>query len=204
MAAPKKKSGEKSKRKKSVPKKSAPTEISSPPPSGTADTRVDRFRQNLRCNLTAQELAQHAGRVAHIVSERDLKVEAAKAAVSHIKSQIKELDAELRRLSTEIRDKACYRDVDCERRYLYRMGTVVEVRLDTDEKIFERPMTVAERQLELPGAAKKGPSKKTATGWASPELSEHLQEKLDDPPESGPAPDADDEDPSDVDETAAE
>jgi len=64
-------------------------------------------------------------------------------------AQIEELEAEMHRLSLEVRDGGTYREVPCERRYIYRTGNVQEVRTDTGDVLSERAMTDRERQLEL-------------------------------------------------------
>jgi hypothetical protein len=116
--------------------------------SGEPNVKIERFARTLRVELTPEEVARRADRCAHVVAEREGKVEEAKTATAHIKARIKELDAELRSLSNEVRDKAKYTEVDCERRYNYRLGTIAVVRLDTNATVDERAMTGAERQLE--------------------------------------------------------
>lgn len=111
--------------------------------------RVESFQRQLRVALTEKELADRADRASHVLAEIDDKDAARKAAAKAAASQIEELEAELRRLSSEVRDKATYRLVDCERRYDYRAGSVSEERTDTREVLRMAPMTDAERQLEL-------------------------------------------------------
>ena len=110
--------------------------------------KIERLTRTLRVELSLGEVAKRADRCAHVVAEREGKAEEAKTATAHIKARIKELDAELRSLSNEVRDKAKYTEVDCERRYNYRLGTIAVVRLDTNATVDERPMTGPERQLE--------------------------------------------------------
>jgi hypothetical protein len=120
--------------------------------------KIERFNRTLRVELTADDVAKRADRCAHLVAERDKKAEEKKTATAHITTRIKEIEAEQRSLATEVRDKARYTEVDCERRYNYRLGKVTEVRLDTGVEISERAMTGAERQLEngLKGKPKNG------------------------------------------------
>jgi hypothetical protein len=112
------------------------------------DVKIERVTRKLRVELTTEEVAKRADRCAHLVAERSSKKEAQKSATAHANAEIKQLDAELSSLSNEVRDKAKYSDVDCERRYNYRLGRVEEVRLDTKAVVSERAMTGAERQLE--------------------------------------------------------
>jgi hypothetical protein len=114
-----------------------------------ANVKVERFTRSLRIALTTEEVAQRADRAAHVLVMRDQKEAERKAANTAAKSQIEELDAELRRISGEIRDKAKFDTVNCERRFMYRVGRIVEVRLDTKEEIHESAMTLEERQLEM-------------------------------------------------------
>lgn len=103
-----------------------------------------------RVRLTDEELierAQEQSRTLQLIEEleNDLKTK-----VQHAKAGIQEREADVKRLAVEIRDRATYRPVDCERIFDYRRGLVIEVRLDTGEQISERPMTYAEKQRELP------------------------------------------------------
>lgn len=111
--------------------------------------RVESFTRNCRVELTPKELAERADRAAHVLCVRDGKEADRKAANTAAKSQIEELEAELRKLSGEVRDKATYTAVECERRYDYKLGQVVEKRLDTSEVLYSHAMTDAERQMPL-------------------------------------------------------
>lgn len=93
------------------------------------------------------EKAQEQSRTLQLIEEleNDLKTK-----VQHAKAGIQEREADVKRLAVEIRDRATYRPVDCERVFDYRRGIVTEARLDTGEQISERPMTYAEKQRELP------------------------------------------------------
>ncbi len=117
-----------------------------PPP------KVEKFQRSLRVELKPDEIAASADRAAQLLAERDSKEEEQKAQAKHAKSVIESLDAELRRLSNEVRTKATYRDVSCERIFDLRTKTLVEKRSDTDEVLFERPLTDVEcqRELDLP------------------------------------------------------
>ena len=115
----------------------------------TPPIKVESFVRELRVQLKTEEIAERADRAAQLLAERDSKEEEQKAATKHAKSVIESMEAELRRLSNEVRTKATYGQVQCERRYDYRLGKISEVRKDTDEVIFERAMTDTERQREL-------------------------------------------------------
>jgi hypothetical protein len=110
---------------------------------------VETFSRQLKVELTEKEVAERADRAAHVLRLRDSKEDDRKAANTAAKSQIEELEAELRNLSSEVRDRATYRQVECERRYDYRLRQVVEKRLDTSIILHEHAMTEAEAQLPL-------------------------------------------------------
>ncbi len=118
---------------------------------GTPDVKIERFQRNLRVPLSQAEIAERAQRAAHLLGERDHKDEELKAASKQAKAQIAEVEAELRRVSGEIRDGATYKEVGCERRHNYRLGMIQEVRTDLDPQVViaERAMTDRERQLDL-------------------------------------------------------
>ncbi|MBA2724267.1 MAG: hypothetical protein H0U56_15545 [Methylibium sp.] len=111
--------------------------------------KVEKFSRSLRVVLKPEELASRADRAAHLLCQRDEKAEEVKASSSQLRAQIKELEAELRKVSNEVRDKATYQQVPCERRYNFRLGKVVEVRTDTGDELTERAMSDAERQLSI-------------------------------------------------------
>lgn len=120
--------------------------------SGADDNSIERkkYTDIQRVRLTDEELierAQEQSRTLQTIEEmeNDLKTKA-----QHAKAAIAEREADVKRLAVEIRDRATYRPVDCERIFDYRRGLVIEVRLDTGEQISERPMTYAEKQRELP------------------------------------------------------
>lgn len=112
--------------------------------------KIEPYSTNLKVALTAAEIADRADRAAQLLADRDAKEADVKAAQKHGKAMIEELDAEIRRLSSEVRNQSDYRSVDCERRYNYATSTVQDVRLDTGEVIAERGMSPNERQMELP------------------------------------------------------
>ena len=51
---------------------------------------------------------------------------------------------------SEVEKKATYKQVECERRYLYAEGMYREVRMDTGEVILERKLFEYEKQMDLP------------------------------------------------------
>lgn len=117
--------------------------------------KIEKYNANLKCDLTPKEVADRADRAANLLADRDSKEEEMKAHQKHAKGVIETIDAEVRSLSGEVRSRSTYRQVECERRYDWDAGTYREVRLDTGEVLFERPLNANERQMEFdpPGGA---------------------------------------------------
>lgn len=116
------------------------------------DVRTEPYTTTLRISLTPEEIADRADRAAGLIEDRDRKEEEQKAATKHAKSIIEAIDAEIRKLSNEVRTRSTYGPVECERRLCYKARTLVEIRLDTGEEISSRNLTLAELQRELPYA----------------------------------------------------
>jgi len=112
--------------------------------------KIERFQRPLRVELTDEEVADASLRAAEALSEHDGKTESLKAANEHAKAQIKDLAAEFRRLSNQVRERAITRPVECERTYDFESKKITDKRCDTGEILFERVMTEAESQVDLP------------------------------------------------------
>ncbi len=108
--------------------------------------KIDKFTTSLRVQLTPDEVADRADEAAHKLAERDEKEADMKAQQKHAKSEIDELEASFRRLSNEVRSRCTYKPIECERRFDYVAGKVIETRTDTGELINERAMREEERQ----------------------------------------------------------
>jgi len=116
----------------------------------TLDLKTEAFERTLPVRLADNEIADRADRAAHLLAKRDDCEASMKAAAAHAKAQIKEIEAELRKLSTEVRDKTTYRPVACTRFFHYPARRLVEKRDDTGTEIFERQLFESELQVELP------------------------------------------------------
>lgn len=114
------------------------------------DVKVEHYKSSLKVELTTEEIADRADRAAQLLQDRDQKEADMKAAAKHAKSIIEEIEAELRRLSNEVRTKSTYAPVECERHYDYGAKLYKEVRVDTDEVLCERGLTESEMQRDLP------------------------------------------------------
>lgn len=111
--------------------------------------KVEKFEQELKVVLTTAEVAERADRAAHLVATKSELENQAKEQAQHAKAEIAKVALEIGQLSNAVRTKAEYKDVQCERRYIFRTGEVLEVRTDTGEELSRRPMYESEKQLEL-------------------------------------------------------
>lgn len=121
-----------------------------------SDVKVEKFTRNLRVVLKENEVVERAKRSAFLLGEIQQKESERDAAKKQASAHIEELASEMHRLSLEVRDGAAYRDVECERMYVYKVGIVEERRTDTNDVIHERAMTEREKQLELELKAPNG------------------------------------------------
>jgi len=114
-----------------------------------------RFRQRLRCALTADEKLERMQRADELEADIEAKEADFDAEKKARKAEIEKIQAARKEIVMQTRTGSVYREVACERRFDYRLGRVLEVRLDTGEITFERPMTGDERQptLPIPGVA---------------------------------------------------
>lgn len=135
-----------------------------PEPKKPANARKEPFTSELRVPLKSNEIADRADRAAQLEDDIEQKQGAQKAEAKLARSVVAQMSAEKRRLQSEVRTKATYREVPCERRFLYDDAIVVEVRLDTGEEIGNRPMTETEKQQFLPFAPDDQSSNKTGPG----------------------------------------
>lgn len=131
--------------RKKTEKKPAEGKSSAVPP-----VKIEQYMSNLKVVLTKEEIADRADRAAGLLQDRDTKEEEQKARAKAEKAVIESIESELRRVSNEVRTKATYQDVQCERRYVYDKSKVQEWRLDTGEMISERDMNETEKQRDLP------------------------------------------------------
>lgn len=117
--------------------------------------KIERFSQNLAVALKPAEIAERADRAAHLLADRDHLEAEFDEQRKHQKAQIQKLETEMRRLSSEVREKVSYRDVECERRFIYAEKIVRDVRSDTGEMLMERPMSEQESQRQFDFDEKK-------------------------------------------------
>jgi hypothetical protein len=112
--------------------------------------KIEKFQRPLRVELEDEEIAEAALAAAEKLALRDNTADQLKAYNEHEKAKIKDLEAEFRRLSGMVRERAQNRPVVCERRFDYVTKTVTDTRTDTGETLNVRPMTDSELQTDLP------------------------------------------------------
>jgi hypothetical protein len=105
--------------------------------------------RHLRCELSIEDVAERADRAAHLVSRRDSLEEEMKTDQKSRKSVIEQVEAEMRQASTEVRDRATYRDVPRVEVRDFKRGIVYVERNDIGTVVSERAMTAEERQAPL-------------------------------------------------------
>jgi hypothetical protein len=113
------------------------------------EVKVTKFHRALRRQLTKDEIVDIAQRSSRLASEIEQQEEELKTSTKHAKARIDELAAEKRRLELEIVDGGRLEETQCERRVIYRVGVVQEVRCDTGQILDEKPLSDRERQLAL-------------------------------------------------------
>jgi len=109
----------------------------------------DKMTRNLPVRLSDEELRSRSDDLAKAEIDR-VQLETKKSAESsNYNKQIKESKIKIADLSQAISSRQEYRDVEIEERRNEDTFMVEVWRLDTNEKISERAMTSAERQIQL-------------------------------------------------------
>lgn len=107
------------------------------------------FTRELKCALTREEVEERAQEAASVLERRDQREAELKEEAKRWKNVIAQLDVEFRMLSSEVRNKATTRSVECERVYDYDAKKVTEFRRDTGEVLHVRNMAESECQKDL-------------------------------------------------------
>lgn len=134
---------------KKKPQNKAKKKSPAAPAPGAPPVKVEPFTQQLACGLKREEIEDRAQKAAFLLSDRDNREASFDEERKAQKAVLQRIDNEIRAVSQEVREKVTYRDVACERRFIYAEAKVRDVRLDTGEVVFERPMSDAERQPGL-------------------------------------------------------
>lgn len=102
---------------------------------------------NHEFELTEEELLGIGEKLGELDGEIEQAEGEKKLIVSQWGAKIKTMQADVKRLTRLLRDKAEWRDVECEVKY--EDGYVLHISLETGECLDKRPMTNEERQMRL-------------------------------------------------------
>lgn len=139
-----------------MPRKKTPEEKPTEDKKEMPPIKIERFSQNLAVALKPTEIAERADRAAHLLADRDHLEAQFDEERKLQKNRVSSIENEMRRLSQEVREKLTYRDVDCERRFIYADKVVRDVRADSGETLMERPMSEQESQRQFDFDKKPG------------------------------------------------
>ena len=125
--------------------------------------RVKRYDKVLACDLTRDQLLDKGRLLAESVQKQKDIENAAKAAASAFKDDLKDEESKAWLLRQQITEKKEDRSVTVEERVDFNRNMVSVIRMDTLEVIKERALTIEERQLSL---LPKKPGKVRTSGTA--------------------------------------
>lgn len=108
-----------------------------------------KFNQQLPCKLTDKEILDAADKMAEAERQLTETEESLKTVKAQFKAQTEQAQAEVARYANLIRSKTEFRMIECEKFMNYEAGVITETRLDTGEKLGEREMTEAEKQVQM-------------------------------------------------------
>jgi len=108
-----------------------------------------KVTKNLKVDLTRDELMQAGDELANSNLEGARLESDLKGVKAEYKGKLEEVVGRCKKLTTMISTKSEYRDVECEEVKDYKKGRVHVMRLDTRRIIEDRPMSEAEKQMEI-------------------------------------------------------
>lgn len=114
------------------------------------ETKVFKRTISQPVNLTEEERLSLGQEIAGANVAYEEAEEAKKKAGAGFTATMKAMRLKMREKSRVLKQGYISREVPCETHYDYRLGVVRVVRLDTNETLGERPMTIDERQTTLP------------------------------------------------------
>ena len=123
--------------------------------------------KNVRAELSQTERYKRARELADVMGEIESVQEQAKSDAQRHKSKVEELNSRARKLRGAIQSGEEWSDVQCREEPEERLGRVKIVRLDTDEVVDYRPMSLEERQVSLPLGNGKRKKKGGGEQWAA-------------------------------------
>jgi hypothetical protein len=112
-------------------------------------SKPERFVEILAVQLTPEEIAAYADMAARTAAEADRR-ESDRATRNKVEREtIELLEGEVRGNLRRVRERREDREVECEEIRNFSVGSIQIVRLDTNEVVRERSMTMEERQEQL-------------------------------------------------------
>lgn len=108
-----------------------------------------QFKELLTVKLAEDEIKKYSLQLAKTCGEKTAKEEEKARIAERINSELKLMKQAVDDLSTKVESGEENRLVECEERPMYDLGVIWVVRLDTWEKIRERPMTAEDRQARM-------------------------------------------------------
>lgn len=104
----------------------------------------------LPCKLTDEELLKYGGELGAVIQDVTAEEDQQTSLKQDMKARLTSLEAERTALATKITRQEELRNVEVQPAIDFKKGVYQEVRIDTGELIFERPVTDEERQEYLP------------------------------------------------------
>ena len=110
---------------------------------------LERWTENLRCDLTDEEVRERADRAARSYKDAAERSDELQAHAKEERGAIGKLNAEVGQLLRAVAERAEYRSVDVRHHRNETAATMDTVREDTAEVVRSRPFTPDERQIGL-------------------------------------------------------
>lgn len=110
---------------------------------------LERWTENLRCDLTDEEVRERADRAARSYKDAAQRADELQAHAKEERGAIATLNAEVGQLLRAVAERADYRTVDVRHHRNEAGGLMETVREDTGEIVRSRPFTPDERQIGL-------------------------------------------------------
>lgn len=112
--------------------------------------KIKQTKELLKTQLTKEEIAECSQLLVEHLQTVEILKEEKKASMSSYNSRIDEMNKEISRLGSMVRDKYEYRYIDCNIIYNTPKNTIKTIiRTDTDTEVRQEPMTDLEKQENL-------------------------------------------------------
>ncbi len=122
------------------------------PKVGKELIKKNRFREQLKCDLTDDEIREASENMAESFRAFQQLENDRKALNDEFKAKTSEAEARVKRFSTLVNNKHEYRQVEVEEVRDLGKKTLTITRLDTNEVVKERALEEWELQTEIPGS----------------------------------------------------